>query len=92
MTAIFLFDRDDYRQIKDLVSQRLSTWSKKGLRKLVLALFAMLWEDIIDFVHFLGWQKLSILALMARLAALFTFALCLGLGFFHTRWIRAGRA
>ena len=90
MTAILLFDRDDYWQIKNLVSYWLRTWSKKGLGKLAPAMFAMLREDIMDFIHFLGWQKFSIYALMARLAALFTFALCLG--FFHTRRIRRGRA
>ena len=75
MTAILLFDWDDFRQIKNLVSHRLRIWSEDGLGKRIETVRTTLRVEIVDFIHLLCRQQLPTGALVAGLSALSAVAL-----------------
>jgi hypothetical protein len=92
VAAIFLFDRDDHWQFKDLMPYWLGNGIDKGVRQKALAMFATFRKDVVNCIHFPGWQKLSVFAFMAGLAPLLAPAFWFTAILFHTGWIRGWQA
>ena len=73
MAAIFIFDRDDDRQFKDLMACRLVGNDLGLLAKREIAAFASFREDVMNMIHLLWGQELTFFALMPYLSALLAF-------------------